>query len=77
MLELLKPYLLLIGKWGGIALAGIILLFKTRKDAQNAIQKDQLQKILDDIMESKHVEETIDNSSDSKLDQLRKKWTRE
>lgn len=70
MLELLKPFWLIICKWTAI-LGGIaFILFKFRQSGKNQVKQDNLEKTLIALMERDKIESNLNNLSDDKLDKL-------
>lgn len=70
MFELLKPFWLIICKWGLIIGGVFLVLLKIRESGKNQVKQDNLEKSLNAVLERNRIENDLNNLSDDKLNKL-------
>lgn len=77
IIQLLKPFLIIIVQWLGIAFAALFVLFKVRQSGKDSVKNESIKATLEGVKIRDKIENTNLIASDDKLDKLRRKWQRD
>ena len=76
MLAFLRPYWLIIAKWGAIIGGVLLVLMKVRQSGKDAVRVENLEKGLEDAKTSSAIEDAVAGTPiDKQRDEL-SKWNR-
>lgn len=77
MLQLLKPFWLVIMKYGAIVGGAFLFWLQARKSGEATIKQQNVENTLKAVEANNEIKDNVSNLNDSKYNSLLKKWTRD